>query len=116
MQSRSIKFIISTAAYILAAYSICFSQEPKTKNIIIVTLDGYRWQELFKGADHRVLNNGRYVHDQSVKGQFWDSTQSARREKLMPFFWNTIDAQGQLYGNRKFRNRVNCSNTHLLSY
>lgn len=110
------KRTLACVIWILAACSVGFSQEPKTRNIIIITLDGYRWQELFKGADRRILNNSRYIHDQSVKGQYWDSTEYARRERLMPFFWNVLGAQGQLYGNRKFRNRVNCSNTHLLSY
>jgi hypothetical protein len=34
----------------------------------------------------------------------------------MPFFWSVIARQGQLYGNRNLKNKVNCKNNHLLSY
>lgn len=34
----------------------------------------------------------------------------------MPFFWNTIGMQGQLYGNRKYNNEVNCANLKWFSY
>jgi hypothetical protein len=91
------------------------AQELKTRNIIIITLDGYRWKELFQGADPAILANDKFVKDTSVT-RFNDSSIVARREKLLPFFWNTISRKGQLYGNREFKNRVNCSNMHFLSY
>jgi hypothetical protein len=34
----------------------------------------------------------------------------------MPFFWNVIARQGELYGNRKFGNDVNVANPYALSY
>jgi hypothetical protein len=30
--------------------------------------------------------------------------------------WNVLATQGQLYGNRDLKNKVNCTNHHLLSY
>jgi hypothetical protein len=92
------------------------AQERKTENVIIVTLDGYRWKELFEGADKRILKKDKYISDKSVRETFWDNDLQVRREKLMPFFWNTIAHEGQLYGNRNFKNKVNCKNNHLLSY
>lgn len=91
------------------------AQERKTENIVVITLDGYRWKELFMGADPAILANDKFVTDTSV-WQFNDTSVAVRREKLQPFFWNTIGRKGQLYGNRKFRNKVNCSNIHFLSY
>jgi len=35
---------------------------------------------------------------------------------LMPFFCNTIATQGQLYGNRKYGNKVDCTNKMWFSY
>jgi hypothetical protein len=90
--------------------------QQKTENVIIITLDGYRWKEVFQGADHRILYSDKYVTDKSVQSRFDGTTDAERREKLMPFFWNTIAKQGQLYGNRKRRNNVNVSNIHLISY
>jgi len=92
------------------------AQELRTKNVIIITIDGYRWQELFQGADPRILSDTRYVKDTTVQNLFNGETDQVRRAALMPFFWTTLGKQGQLYGNRKFKNRVNCTNNHLISY
>jgi hypothetical protein len=35
---------------------------------------------------------------------------------LLPFFWNIIGTEGQLYGNRNVGNRVNCANPYWFSY
>jgi len=93
-----------------------FAQDLRTRNVIIITLDGYRWKELFEGADPDILSNRKFVGDTTVCQQFAGPSPAASREKLMPFFWNTIGKQGQLYGNRKFKNNVNCTNRHLISY
>ena len=34
----------------------------------------------------------------------------------MPFFWNVIAKQGQLYGNRDLNNKVNITNPYKISY
>ena len=39
-----------------------------------------------------------------------------RREKLMPFFWNTIVNQGQLYGNVTKGSEAKLKNPYLFSY
>ena len=39
-----------------------------------------------------------------------------RRKLLMPFFWNTIAKQGQVYGNRRYSNNVNTANKYWFSY
>src|SRR5436190_1478972 len=96
--------------------SSAMAQGLKTKNVIVVTLDGLRWSEVFQGADPSILFNNKFVHDGQVRKTFWDSSPIARRKKLMPFFWNEIAVKGQLYGNRKLKNKVNCTNPHLFSY
>ncbi len=96
--------------------SSVYAQHPKTKNVIVITLDGFRWQELFQGADSALLFNQEYVKDDHAVNLFWNSSQSKRRQMLMPFFWNTIGVEGQLYGNRQYNNQVNCSNPHWFSY
>ena len=94
-----------------------FSQKSKTENIFIITLDGLRWQELFNGADSLLITNKAFVNDTTdLKERFWAKTGEERRKILMPFFWSTLASKGQLYGNRKFDNKVNCSNTMWFSY
>ncbi len=92
------------------------AQTLKTRNVVIVTLDGYRWKELFCGADPNILFNDKYVNDTSVVHQFWHEQEEQRRRKLMPFMWNVIGTKGQLYGNRKYGNRMRLANMSLYSY
>ena len=89
----------------------------KTENLFIITLDGFRWQELYSGADSLLINNSDFVEDiEAIKSRFWRDTPEQRRAVLMPFFWSTIAKQGQLYGNRMYDNKVNCSNRMWFSY
>jgi len=92
------------------------AQENETKNLIIITLDGLRWQEVFEGADPEILFQNKFVSDKNVIKTFWNPLPKERRMKLMPFLWQTIGTQGQIYGNRKFNNRVDCTNPHRFSY
>lgn len=103
------------AAFLLVS-AVVFGQQ-KTENVFIITLDGFRWQELYTGADSALIGNKDYVRDtEELKSRFWKSTPQQRRQTLMPFFWSTIAKQGQLYGNRKYGNLVNCSNKMWFSY
>lgn len=97
----------------LAAYS----QKRTTENIIVVTLDGMRWQEIFGGADSALLNNKQYTRDpEETSGKFWDNDVNERRKKLFPFLWSTVQQHGQLYGNRWKGNFINNANPYWFSY
>ena len=95
-----------------------FAQKTLSKeNVIIITTDGFRWQEIFRGADSSFIYNQDLVRDtQLTSRQFWDKNEEVRKQKLMPFFWNVIAHQGQLYGNRDLDNKVNVSNLYKISY
>lgn len=107
------------AIFVIAFFlvSVAVQGQQETKNVFIITLDGLRWQELYTGADPALIANREYVRDTAgLKARFWKPTPEQRRETLMPFFWTTIAKQGQLYGNRKYDNKVNCTNTMWFSY
>lgn len=91
-------------------------QERETRNIIIITLDGLRWQEVFEGADPGIAFNDKYVTSRNQVDRYWHESEAVRRKALMPFLWNVVASTGQLYGNRNLGNRVNCTNHHLISY
>jgi len=87
------------------------------KNLFIITLDGFRWQEVFTGADSMLINDQDWSSDQeTMKLLYWAPTAEERRRKLMPFFWNVLAKKGQVYGNRDFNNKVNVSNIYSVSY
>jgi Type I phosphodiesterase / nucleotide pyrophosphatase len=93
-----------------------FSQ--KAENIIIITTDGLRWQEVFAGMDSAIANNKRFNQDDSAEifKRYWAADGNERRKKLMPFFWSILENKGQIYGNRKFDNKVNNANRYWFSY
>jgi hypothetical protein len=91
------------------------AQDRRTENIVLVTLDGFRWQELFNGADRDILCRRKYVTDKTVVDLFWDRDSEKRRQQLMPFVWNVMAKHGQVYGNRRYGNEVNCTNPYWFS-
>ncbi len=89
----------------------------KTENLVIVTLDGMRWQEVFGGIDSVLIQNKKFTKDSAgMMAQFWSSNHQERRAKLFPFIWNELALQGQIYGNRKLGNLVNNANSYKFSY
>lgn len=91
-------------------------QEIESK-VVLITLDGLRWQELFSGADPKLITHTDYVADTSaLKTAFWHDDPQARRKMLMPFVWTTLVKEGQLYGNRVLHNHVDLTNNQWFSY
>jgi hypothetical protein len=97
--------------------TLLFAQPFQTRNVFIITTDGFRWQEVFTGADAMLINSAKYTSDTALtKDMYWDDSPELRRKKLMPFFWNVIAKKGQLYGNRNLDNKVNVKNIYKISY
>ena len=97
-----------------------WAQPGQVDNVILVTLDGARTQEIFGGLDLDVLRASLGtddVEDHTVYQRFWAPTAEARREKLMPFFWGTLMTDvGSIAGNRALGSAVELTNTHRFSY
>ena len=111
--------IYLTLMLAIAATTIAIAQKKqKTENVVVILIDGYRWQELFKGADNDLLNNKNYNTGDSLQRikKYWAEDLNERRKKLMPFTWNYIATHGQLYGNRTLDNNVNVMNPYWFSY
>ncbi|GAB5554800.1 MAG: hypothetical protein Sapg2KO_43910 [Saprospiraceae bacterium] len=107
-----------------ALLSLCFllgqlnaQADLKTENLFVITLDGFRWEELFNGATDSLMNDPKMVGNTSaLQKLFAGNTAEEKRHKLMPWFWSTLATSGQLYGNRVYDNNVNCSNIFWFSY
>ncbi|HYO23272.1 MAG TPA: alkaline phosphatase family protein [Flavisolibacter sp.] len=105
------------SVWLLLAIGTVQAQSGKAENVFIITTDGLRWQEIFNGADSALLHNTKFVQDTALAKQlYWDAAAGERRKKLMPFFWNIISHQGQLYGNRARDSKVNVKNIYKISY
>jgi len=108
--------------YLLMALCSCMFYgtlaQQKTENLIIITTDGFRWQDLFKGMDSAIANNSKYNEDDSayIFKKYWSADVPERREKLLPFLWNQFGVNGQVYGNRTHSNKVDNFNPYWFSY
>ncbi|MBO9682765.1 MAG: sulfatase-like hydrolase/transferase [Flavisolibacter sp.] len=103
--------------FLLFITASCSAQQP-VENIIIVTTDGLRWQEVFKGMDSAIANDSRFNQGDSAYlfKKYWGHDEIERRKKLFPFLWSTVATQGQLYGNRLLGNKVDNANPYWFSY
>lgn len=110
------RFWITAAVILFFVAPAAYTQAP-AENVILITLDGMRWQEVFGGADSALIKDKKYVEDVvGLRARFWHEQPEIRREKLMPFFWTTLVKEGVLFGNRAFENKVNCANYMWFSY
>nr|WP_297782434.1 hypothetical protein [uncultured Allomuricauda sp.] len=109
------KILLLIAA--IAAILNVQAQSADDTKVILITLDGFRWQELFTGADSLLIGNKDYVHDvEKLAEAFWKDSPEERRATLMPFFWNQVEKMGQIHGNRNKGSKVNLTNGMWFSY
>lgn len=90
----------------------------KTENVILITLDGARWQEIFGGMDAEMYKK---IDTDAAKSPvfktFFAETPAQRREKLMPFFWQIwMKNHGSAAGNRDLKSEALTTNNLLFSY
>lgn len=101
----------------------CGAAEIKTRNVILVTIDGLRWQEVFFGADEKLMTSDKVAGGgvpagelTALRADFSAPTPGQQREKLMPFFWGTVVPRGQAFGNRELGSAVSVLNAEKVSY
>jgi len=78
------KKLLFVFTLLLIHYNLIGQKATKTENLILITLDGMRWQEVFGGAEARLIRNKKVVDDTTaLKKIFWAQTPGDRREKLI---------------------------------
>ena len=90
-----------------------------TRNVVLIVFDGVRSQELFTGADPALLNEqagGIWVSEKTLRQRYWREDPAERRALLLPFLWNTIAKEGQVFGNKTLGSRAHVTNPHHFSY
>ncbi len=92
------------------------AQDP-AGNLVLVTLDGVRWQEVFGGVDLDLIEDDRYTRaPELLKTTYWREQRHERRKQLFPFLWSVIDSQGVLIGDRLRESFMEVSNPWWFSY
>ncbi len=90
----------------------------KTRNVILITVDGLRWQEVFGGSDLSLMEKeaGGVKDVPALKERFHRSTPEESRSVLMPFFWGTLAQQGIIFGNPEHESKAVVTNGRNFSY
>jgi hypothetical protein len=90
----------------------------KTRNVILITLDGARTEEVFGGLDLNIFKSvDKNAEKSEAYKKFWAETAEVRREKLMPFLWGTLlKNHGSIAGNRALNSTAQTTNKMLFSY
>lgn len=83
--------------------------EPK---VVLVTLDGMRWQEVFYGADDEIAGLRRYVPNPKQIQQLLNGNKA---EKLMPFLHQVVKKQGLLVGDQRQNSVMQVTNPWQVS-
>ena len=86
--------------------------------VVLVTLDGLRWQEVFGGAQEKLIDEraGGVRDVDALRRRFVRDTPEARREALMPFFWQVIAREGQVFGDPGAKSPARLTNGKKFSY
>lgn len=89
----------------------------QTENIVLVTIDGLRWQEVFGGIDEEIRVDKEFAQDSlALQAKYSAPSKEEARLKLMPWLWGTLAKEGQIYGNRWIGNKMDCTNIFRFSY
>jgi hypothetical protein len=86
--------------------------------VILVTADGLRWQDVFRGPDPALV--GRIPKPTEGEVRPWtdslDGPPETRRAKLLPFLWGTVAREGRLVGDRDAGSEGRVTNPFHFSY
>lgn len=102
----------------LCSLSLIAADVHKTRNVILVTADGLRWQDLFSGIDANLMNekSAGMADAKALREKLVRDTPEARREALAPFFWNELAPKGIVLGNVAKGSSVKVANAFRVSY
>ena len=91
---------------------------PQTQNVVFITLDGVRTQDVFGGLDEIIAAHASiqpYSDIELIRPRFGGTTPEARREALMPVLWKELVPRGVIFGNRGRGSIMRIENPHCIS-
>jgi len=90
----------------------------KTRAVVLIVLDGFRWQEVFAGPEHDLMDakHGGAQDVAQLRKDFWRDTPEEGRATLLPFLWTVVAKQGQIYGNQHKGSVAQVTNGFKFSY
>lgn len=109
---------LSLLLFLGAFLCLNIAAQRKTENVILITIDGARYQEIFGGFDAELYKKiDEDAEKKDVFKTFSGATAEARREKMMPFFWQVwMKNNGSVAGNPDLKSEAQTTNKMFFSY
>ena len=112
-------FLFFTLAPPIAA--VPQNPQPRTiRNVLVVTMDGMRWQEVFGGMASALLTQKEGGVSEAARKKsderFGGATSEERRAKLLPFIWTVVAKNGQIFGDPSKGSDARVTNGMRFSY
>lgn len=103
---------------LLGIVSLVEAEQPRTQNVILVTIDGLRPEELFTGAEKKLIDSevGGVYNPARIRSLYWQEDPGVRRQRLMPFVWDVMAQEGQVFGSLDDNCPVWVKNGKFFSY
>jgi len=119
--TRLVALALALCLTVSAQVPLPAQEPPRPRNVILITLDGARHQEIFTGLDAGIVRAGlkekETLERSALYKRYWAGSAEDRREKVMPFFWGEwVKRHGSIAGNRALGSRVVVTNRHRFSY
>lgn len=108
--------VICAIVISLASLAAASAEQAPARNVVIVTIDGLRWQEMFGGADSEYFQKDANGEATDIEKRYVRPTAEARRTLLLPFIWNEVARKGQIFGDPSRQSRVRVTNGLWFSY
>jgi len=95
------RFLLASLLVALTIGAGAGQQSAPAANVLVVTMDGMRWQELFGGMspEYATKTAGGVTEAKEIEQRFGAPSPAERRERLMPFFWTVVATKGQVFGD-----------------
>jgi len=98
--------------------AIAQNNPKESPNLIVITTDGLRWQEVFNGVDKDILTSKSVNKSDSaaIAKNYSAVNHQESRKKLMPFLWSSVQEKGMIFGNRNLNSLAEVANPYWFSY
>jgi Type I phosphodiesterase / nucleotide pyrophosphatase len=103
--------VLATGVPVVAA-----AAAPKEPRVVLITIDGLRWQEFFGGGDPILAKAPPGSRAAAIPPRYLTGSAARRRSALMPFVWSTIAVRGQIFGDPSVGSPIRLTNGFFFSY
>ena len=118
----SLRRVLFTFTLVVAAVPVLRAQRTASPTrrgpaVVLIVTDGFRWQEMFGGADSTHMDKSSGVADTAgFRRMFWKSTPDERRRAIWPFLWSQVTTNGSIWGNSAKGSEAVVTNGRKFSY